>query len=206
MQVSSFTARDLKAAFVSAEDCDREVIKGIHGGEYQLVLNPIIISNLSWREMLWTQVYQQHLVAFPVDEAHCVSKWLVAMYLLSILGKRAIQACFKYYCIRTYITCFWFFFIAILQEEIFKIRSLIPPVTTCPLTGAATRNEVITTLRMVEQYHPTNQTMHKVSEKKLLLLRWLMKNKENDTTCPELSSFVKDTTTVQHFTKLFWLH
>ena len=37
-------------------------------------------------------------------------------------------------------------------------------MTTCPLTGAATRNEVITTLRMVEQYHPTNQTMHKVSE------------------------------------------
>ena len=38
MQVSPFTARDLKAAFVSAEDCDREVTKGIHGGEYQLVL------------------------------------------------------------------------------------------------------------------------------------------------------------------------
>ena len=105
MQVSSFTARGLKAAFVSAEDCDREVIKGIHGEEYQLVLNPIIISNLYWREMLQTQVYQQHLVAFPVDEALCMSKWLVGMYLLSILGKCAIEACFKYYCIHTYITC-----------------------------------------------------------------------------------------------------
>ena len=38
VQVSPFTARGLKAAFVSAEDCDREVIKGIHGREYQLVL------------------------------------------------------------------------------------------------------------------------------------------------------------------------
>ena len=98
MQVSSFTARDLKAAFVSAEDCDRRVIKGIHGGEYQLVLiSPeSIISNLYCREMLQTQVYQQNLVAFPVDEAHCASKWLVAMYLLSILVENTIQACFKY--------------------------------------------------------------------------------------------------------------
>ena len=93
MQVSPFTARVLKAAFVSAEDCDREVTKGIHGGEYQLVQNPII-SNLYWREMLKTQVYQQYLVAFPVDEALCVSKWLVGMYLLSILGKCTIQALF----------------------------------------------------------------------------------------------------------------
>ena len=64
----------LKTAFVSAEDCDRE---GIHGGEYQLMLiSPeSIISNLYWREMLQTQVYQQNLVAFAVDEAHCVSKW-----------------------------------------------------------------------------------------------------------------------------------
>ena len=84
MQVSSFTARGLKAAFVSAEDCDKEVIKCIHRGEYQLMLiSPeSIISNLYWREMLRTQVYQQNLVAFAVDEAHCVSKWLVGMYLL----------------------------------------------------------------------------------------------------------------------------
>lgn len=77
VQVSSFTARGLKTAFVSAEDCDKEVVKGIHGGEYQLVLiSPeSIISNLYWREMLRTQVYQQNLVAFAVDEAHCVSKW-----------------------------------------------------------------------------------------------------------------------------------
>ena len=71
MQVSSFTARGFKAAFVS---CDREVVTGIHEGEYQIVLvspdSIIMGSNLYWREMLRTQVYQQNLA---VDEAHCVS-------------------------------------------------------------------------------------------------------------------------------------
>jgi len=78
-QVSSFTAKGLKTAFVSAENCDREVTKGIHDGEYQLVfISPeSIISNLYWREMLRTPVYRENLVAFAVDEAHCVSKWLV---------------------------------------------------------------------------------------------------------------------------------
>ena len=67
--------RDLKAAFVSAEDCDREVVKRIHGVEYQIVLiSPeSIIGNLYWREMLQAQVYQHNLVASAIDEARCVS-------------------------------------------------------------------------------------------------------------------------------------
>ena len=99
MQVSSFTARGLKAAFVSAEDCDKEVIKCIHRGEYQLVLiSPeSIISNLYWREMLRTQVYQQNLVAFAVDEAHCVSKWLVGTYLLWEMCNSGFVLCITVY-------------------------------------------------------------------------------------------------------------
>ena len=107
VQVSSFTARGLKAAFVSAEDCDREVTKGIHGGECSnscwLVQNRLSATCLGERcyehrcisKILWPLLLMR--------QAHCVSKWLVGMYLLSILGKCAIQASLKYYCICIYI-------------------------------------------------------------------------------------------------------
>ena len=57
--------KGLKAALsVSAEDCDRDVVKGIHGVEYLISPESIIMgSDLYWR----AQVYQQNLVAFAVD-------------------------------------------------------------------------------------------------------------------------------------------
>ena len=63
--------RGLKAALiVSAEDCDNDVVKGIHGMEYLLSPESIMMGgDLYWR----AQVYQQNLVAFAIDEAHCVS-------------------------------------------------------------------------------------------------------------------------------------
>ena len=110
---------------MSNEDCDRKVI---HGGEYQLVLiSPELTcigerccehkctSNILWPFLL-------------MIEAHCVSKCLVAMYLLSILGKCAIPACFKYYCIYMFLILF-----ATLQEEISKTRRSVElDPTTCP--------------------------------------------------------------------------
>ena len=32
-------------------------------------------TNATWRDMLQSDVYQTNLVAFVVDEAHCVKKW-----------------------------------------------------------------------------------------------------------------------------------
>ena len=57
--------RGLKAVLiVSAEDCDRDVVKGIRGVEYLISPESIIMgSDLYWR----AQVYQQNLVAFTVD-------------------------------------------------------------------------------------------------------------------------------------------
>ena len=46
---------------MSAEDRDREVVKGVHGIEYQIVLispeSIIMGSDPYWREMLRAQVY-----------------------------------------------------------------------------------------------------------------------------------------------------
>ena len=49
----------------------------IEKGHYQLLyISPeSLIGNPAWREMLRNDVYQRHLVAFIVDEAHCVKKW-----------------------------------------------------------------------------------------------------------------------------------
>lgn len=48
-------------------------------GEMQIVfIGPeSLISNPTWREMLRSPVYKKNLVAFIVDEVHCVTKWLV---------------------------------------------------------------------------------------------------------------------------------
>ena len=62
-------------AFVCGE-IERED-KMLTEGKYHLIfVSPeSIMTNLRWREVLWSNVYQQHLVVFAVDEAHCVPKW-----------------------------------------------------------------------------------------------------------------------------------
>ena len=45
--------RGLKAALiVSAEDCDRDIVKGIHGMEYLISPESIMMGDLYWREMV----------------------------------------------------------------------------------------------------------------------------------------------------------
>ena len=34
-----------------------------------------LLTNHQWREMLRSEVYRENLVAFVVDEAHCVKQW-----------------------------------------------------------------------------------------------------------------------------------
>ena len=49
----------------------------IFKGKYQLVfISPeALFGSLEWRRMLSTDIYMKNLVAFVVDEAHCVEKW-----------------------------------------------------------------------------------------------------------------------------------
>ena len=75
-QVSKLEDKQLPAVHVtsavgeSAEDAILE-------GKYTVVyFSPEqLLRRSKWREMLQSEVYQKNLVAFVVDEAHCVKQW-----------------------------------------------------------------------------------------------------------------------------------
>ena len=75
--MSSLTSRGLSTVYVSGDLSDKNIKDDIFKGKYQLVLiSPeLLMTNLYWREMMRTDVYQKYLVAFVVDEAHCIIKW-----------------------------------------------------------------------------------------------------------------------------------
>jgi len=75
-QVRAATERNVTAVYVGDAKSTEEVRK-ICEGEYQLVfMSPeSLLQDSTWRDMLLSPVYQQQLIAFVVDEAHCVKKW-----------------------------------------------------------------------------------------------------------------------------------
>jgi superfamily II DNA helicase RecQ len=74
-QVKQMTERNMRTIYVG--DVDSETENEVCDGKYQLVyLSPeALLTNMTWRDMLQSPVYQQNLVALVVDEAHCVKKW-----------------------------------------------------------------------------------------------------------------------------------
>ena len=46
-------------------------------GKYQVVfISPeLLLTEETWRDMLQSPIYKQHLVGFIIDEAHCIIKW-----------------------------------------------------------------------------------------------------------------------------------
>ncbi len=75
-QVSTLHKKGMKAIHVSG-DLDETVISDIYEGKFQvLFFSPEqLLRNTVWRDMLRTSVYEENLVGFVVDEAHCVKKW-----------------------------------------------------------------------------------------------------------------------------------
>ena len=71
-QVTKFSSKGLKAAFVGDKDNAE-----IQLGAFQLVyISPeLMVSSASWREMFRTVVYKENLMCLAVDEAHLVEKW-----------------------------------------------------------------------------------------------------------------------------------
>ena len=76
-QRKKYTPSGLAAEFVGGVQEDSGVLDKIEKGCYQLVyISPeSLLRENRWREMLRSDVYQKNMVAFCVDEAHCVKKW-----------------------------------------------------------------------------------------------------------------------------------
>ena len=76
-QKDKFIPRGISAEFVGEAQTDHSAISRVLKGNCQLVfITPeSIICNPLYRNMLLSPVYKDRLVAFVVDEAHCVKSW-----------------------------------------------------------------------------------------------------------------------------------
>ena len=65
---------------MSSQSDDKGQQETVLRGEAQIVfIGPeLLLKNATWREMLRTPIYRTNLVAFVIDEVHCVTKWYVA--------------------------------------------------------------------------------------------------------------------------------
>ena len=80
--VVHFSSMGISAAYVSDKD-DPTVRQSIKNGEVQLVFlsHESLFLTSEWRRMLCTELYQANLVGFIIDEAHCVKKWCVFVFV-----------------------------------------------------------------------------------------------------------------------------
>lgn len=85
-QKNKFVPQGISAEFVGEAQDDDSAEKRVVAGDIQLVfISPEnLICNPVYRSMLVSPTYKKHLVAFVVDEAHCVKTWYVIATLLKL--------------------------------------------------------------------------------------------------------------------------
>ena len=76
-QRNKFVPRGLSVEFIGEAQDDPTALRSVENGEVQLVYTSpeCLLGNRRWRSMLCSEAYRTRLVAFVVDEAHCVKKW-----------------------------------------------------------------------------------------------------------------------------------
>ena len=74
-QVRRMKEKGVSAIYLAEVDHQTEM--KVCEGKYKLIYSSpeCLLTNVMWRDVLQSDVYQQNLVAFVIDEAHCVKKW-----------------------------------------------------------------------------------------------------------------------------------
>ena len=76
-QKSKFSLKGIVAEFIGEDQIDKTAITRVMKGQVQLVyISPeSMICNPMYWNMLLSRVYKEKLVAFVIDEVHCVKTW-----------------------------------------------------------------------------------------------------------------------------------
>ncbi|KAL5500654.1 hypothetical protein EMCRGX_G012248 [Ephydatia muelleri] len=77
-QVTALCVRGLRAACITGEaSSDQQLQASVMNGEFQLLLigPELLLLHPLWRAMVRVPVYIEKLVAFAIDEAHCIAQW-----------------------------------------------------------------------------------------------------------------------------------
>ena len=75
-QVSRLLSVGISATFINHEQDDANVKHAVVQGKYKFVyISPESLSLPRFREMLYSDQYQEKLAVFAVDEAHCILSW-----------------------------------------------------------------------------------------------------------------------------------
>ena len=82
-QTAKFIRKGINTGFLGETQTDPSVIRNVLKGAIQLVyISPeALLYNSTYRNMLLTTPYKQHLQALVVDEAHCIKTWYVILDL-----------------------------------------------------------------------------------------------------------------------------
>ena len=76
-QRSKFLSKGINTQFVGDAQKDEQATEAVINGLVQLVyISPeSLLRNRRFRNMLKSRIYQKMMVAFVIDEAHCVKFW-----------------------------------------------------------------------------------------------------------------------------------
>ena len=93
------------ADFLGSAQDDKSAVQAIVSGQVQCILaSPeTILKNQLVRDMLLSPLYQEYLAAIIIDEAHCISHWLVAclklIYYINPYSNQCMPATCSKHCI-----------------------------------------------------------------------------------------------------------